>query len=115
LARVQRSRSGQGPQRQSNTARRLGVIATVWPAGQVTVLACRSTVKASRVKPPGTAGHSRIRHTIPERDDQKANRARKGTAGGRPPKFDRVRSRGRNQVERPDEPPQAVPRGGDPL
>jgi transposase len=100
LARVQRSRSGQGPQRQSNTARRLGVIATVWPAGQVTVLACRSTVKASRVKPPGTAGHSRIRHTIPERDDQKANRARKGARGGRPPAFDRVRYRSRNQVER---------------
>jgi transposase len=52
------------------------------------------------VKPPGTAGRSRIRYTIPERDDQKANRARKGTAGGRPPTFDRVRSRGRNQVER---------------
>ena len=45
----QRSRSGQGPQRQSNTARRLGVIATVWPAGQVTVLACRSTAKFGRL------------------------------------------------------------------
>ena len=42
----------------------------------------------------------RIRHTIPERDDQKANRARRGAAGGRPPKFDRVRYRNRNQVER---------------
>ena len=42
----------------------------------------------------------RIRHTIPERDDQKANRARKGAAGGRPPKFDRARYRQRNQVER---------------
>jgi transposase len=42
----------------------------------------------------------RIRHTIPERDDQKANRARKGAAGGRPPTFDRVRYRNRNQVER---------------
>jgi transposase len=41
-----------------------------------------------------------IRHTIPERDDQKANRARKGAAGGRPPTFDRVRYRNRNQVER---------------
>jgi hypothetical protein len=49
LAVVQRSRSGQGPQRQSNTARRLGVIATVQPAGQVTVLACRSTAKFGRL------------------------------------------------------------------
>ncbi|MGH8833835.1 MAG: IS5 family transposase [Actinomycetes bacterium] len=41
-----------------------------------------------------------IPHTIPERDDQKANRARRGPAGGRPPAFDRVRYRNRNQVER---------------
>ena len=41
-----------------------------------------------------------IRHTIPERDDQKTHRARKGAAGGRPPAFDRVRYRNRNQVER---------------
>jgi transposase len=42
----------------------------------------------------------RIPHTIPERDDQKTNRAGKGAAGGRPPAFDRVRYRNRNQVER---------------
>jgi transposase len=42
----------------------------------------------------------RIPHTIPERDDQKANRARKGARGGRPPAFDRARYRQRNQVER---------------
>ena len=41
-----------------------------------------------------------IRHTIPERDDQKAHRARRGPRGGRPPAFDRVRYRNRNQVER---------------
>jgi transposase len=41
-----------------------------------------------------------IPHTIPEREDQKANRARKGARGGRPPRFDRVRYRTRNQVER---------------
>jgi transposase len=41
----------------------------------------------------------RIPHTIPERDDQKANRARRG-GGGRPPAFDRERYRQRNQVER---------------
>jgi transposase len=42
----------------------------------------------------------RIRHTIPERDDQKANRARRGARGGRPPAFDRKRYRQCNQVER---------------
>jgi transposase len=42
----------------------------------------------------------RIRHTIPERDDQQANRTRKGARGGRPPAFDRDRYRRRNQVER---------------
>ena len=41
-----------------------------------------------------------IPHTIPERDDQKANRARKGRRGGRPPALDRERYRQRNQVER---------------
>jgi hypothetical protein len=41
-----------------------------------------------------------ISHTIPERDDQKANRARRGRRGGRPPAFDRDRYRTRNQVER---------------
>jgi transposase len=41
-----------------------------------------------------------IAHTIPERDDQKANRVRRGSRGGRPPKFDRDRYRQRNQVER---------------
>jgi transposase len=41
-----------------------------------------------------------IRHTIPERDDQKTNRARKGARGGRPTAFDRIRYRRRNQVER---------------
>jgi transposase len=42
----------------------------------------------------------RIRHTIPERADQKAHRARRGARGGRPPAFDLDRYRRRNQVER---------------
>jgi transposase len=42
----------------------------------------------------------RIPHTIPERDDQQANRARKGAHGGRPPGFDQARYKLRNQVER---------------
>jgi transposase len=41
-----------------------------------------------------------IPHTIPEPDDQKANRARRGGRGGRPPGFDRQRYKQRNQVER---------------
>jgi transposase len=41
-----------------------------------------------------------IRATIPERRDQQAHRARRGSAGGRPPNFDRERYRGRNRVER---------------
>jgi transposase len=37
---------------------------------------------------------------IPERSDQKANRANKKAAGGRPPNFDAERYRDRNNVER---------------
>ena len=56
----------------------------------------------------------RIPHTIPERDDHRAYRARRGAPGGRPPAFDR----GRTEAQpggAADEPAQAVPRGGDPL
>jgi hypothetical protein len=38
-----------------------------------------------------------IRHTIPEREDQQANRARRGARGGRPPAFDRQRYRQRTR------------------
>lgn len=41
-----------------------------------------------------------IRHTIPERRDQRANRQRRGSRGGRPTKFDRARYSRRNEVER---------------
>lgn len=41
-----------------------------------------------------------IRVTIPERADQRANRARRGSAGGRPYAFDTTAYRGRNIVER---------------
>lgn len=41
-----------------------------------------------------------IRHTIPERDDQVARRKAKGSAGGRPPDFDKAVYRQRNVVER---------------
>lgn len=37
---------------------------------------------------------------IPEKDDQKANRARKGSAGGRPVSYDRATYKRRNVVER---------------
>jgi transposase len=41
-----------------------------------------------------------IAHTIPEKRDQQAQRLRRGSAGGRPPTFDRDRCRQRNVVER---------------
>jgi transposase len=41
-----------------------------------------------------------IRATIPERRDQQANRARRGSAGGRPPSFDPVAYKRRNVVRR---------------
>lgn len=41
-----------------------------------------------------------IKATIPEKTDQQANRRRRGSAGGRPPAFDRERYRERNTVER---------------
>jgi transposase len=41
-----------------------------------------------------------IRAVIPERADQKANRVRRGRAGGRPPAFDRELYKARKVVER---------------
>lgn len=41
-----------------------------------------------------------IPHDIPEKDDQKANRARKGTRGGRPPTFRLHRYKQCNTIER---------------
>jgi transposase len=41
-----------------------------------------------------------IAHTIPERSDQQAARARRGARGGRPPRVAAVRDRQRNVVER---------------
>lgn len=41
-----------------------------------------------------------IRHVIPEKADQAANRVRRGKAGGRPPAFDKDRYKKRNTVER---------------
>ncbi|MET9862701.1 IS5 family transposase [Streptomyces smyrnaeus] len=41
-----------------------------------------------------------IRAVIPERADQRANRTRRGRAGGRPPSFDREAYKQRNTVER---------------
>jgi transposase len=41
-----------------------------------------------------------IKATVPECRDQIANRARRASGGGRPPRFDKVAYRGRNVVER---------------
>ena len=45
-------------------------------------------------------GRRSIKITIPERDDQKAGRARRGSVGGRPRTFDSQAYKGRNVVER---------------
>lgn len=42
----------------------------------------------------------RIKHTIPEGKNQRANRRRRGSAGGRPAGFGAERYRRRNEVER---------------
>ena len=42
----------------------------------------------------------RIPHDIPEKDDQIANRLRKGPRGGRPPTFRPQRYKQRNHIER---------------
>ncbi|MFG2408298.1 IS5 family transposase [Streptomyces brevispora] len=42
----------------------------------------------------------RIKHTIPEPKDQRANRQRRGSRGGRPTSFDREIYKRRNEVER---------------
>ncbi|MGW5689239.1 IS5/IS1182 family transposase, partial [Nonomuraea sp. NPDC003754] len=42
----------------------------------------------------------KIRHIIPEPRDQRANRRRRGSAGGRPVGFDAERYKKRNVVER---------------
>ncbi|WP_416371354.1 IS5 family transposase [Streptomyces sp. ID05-18] len=41
-----------------------------------------------------------VRHTIPEKTDSQAARLRKGSAGGRPPAFNKDRYKKRNTVER---------------
>jgi transposase len=41
-----------------------------------------------------------IRHVIPEKSDSRAVRLRKGSAGGRPPRFDPNRYAKRNTIER---------------
>jgi transposase len=41
-----------------------------------------------------------IRHVIPEKSDQAANRRKRGKCGGRPPGFDKERYKKRNVVER---------------
>jgi transposase len=44
--------------------------------------------------------HRKITAIIPERTDQRNNRSRKGSRGGRPPNFDAERYKRRNQIER---------------
>ena len=63
----------------------------------VRVLADKAyTAKANRDYLTGRG----IKVTIPEREDQKNNRVRRGSAGGRPRSFDTEIYKGRNVVER---------------
>lgn len=41
-----------------------------------------------------------IKHTVPEPEDQRANRQRRGSRGGRPAGFDKEKYKRRNEVER---------------
>jgi hypothetical protein len=56
-----------------------------------------------------------LSHTIPERADQQANRARRGRQGGRPCGLDRDGYRHRNTVERDWKQTQALGRHCDPV
>jgi transposase len=47
-----------------------------------------------------TLRRRQIKHTIPEPRDQRANRRRRGSRGGRPTGFDKTAYRRRNEVER---------------
>jgi len=69
-----------------------------WPAAGAAQLPGRR----QGLQQPGQPGRAarRIAHTIPERDDQRAHRRRRGRQGGRPVGFCREQYRRRNQVER---------------
>ena len=58
LSRVQRCRSGQPRQARPKVTIRVRLIGLVTPFGQVAVPAASSTVKSSRVNPPGMARRS---------------------------------------------------------
>jgi transposase len=95
------------PGQDADTSQLVGLVDAVWvarPGGRGrprTRVAHLTGDKASSSRANRAALRARhIRHTIPERADQQANRARKGAQGGRPPAFDRERYRQRNQVER---------------
>lgn len=49
---------------------------------------------------PPVAARTGIPHTIPERADVRASRARQGSRGGRPPNFNAAQYKDRNRVER---------------
>ena len=58
-------------------------------------------IRRTRIPPPAPhCASARIKHAIPERDDQITRRKAKGSAGGRPPSFDGEIYKQRNTVER---------------
>jgi transposase len=62
--------------------------------------ACLPTRRTAAAPTAHTCAAAESRATIPERRDQQANRARRGSRGGRPPAFDKVAYKRRNVVER---------------
>ena len=74
-----------------------------------------STTPVVRSKTTERNSSPSIGFTSPERRDQIAHRAAKGSCGGRPPAFDPDLYASRNVVERCFQPAQAVPGSGHPL
>jgi len=70
------------------------------PAGPRTPLRLLADKAYSHPSTRQVLRRRRIAHTIPERSDQKARRQVKGSAGGRPPAFDKDLYKLRNTVER---------------
>jgi transposase len=100
------------------------LVTRITPGQAADTTALLELLDAVRVPRPGGVGRPRVRpdhlvadkayssranraglrarhipHTVPERDDQRSHRQRRGRLGGRPPAFRPERYRCRNQVE----------------
>jgi hypothetical protein len=90
-------------------ARRAGAVRAVGPGLRpVPALAVRRHLEADLRTGAGRS-RCRIRCTTPEKADQVRNRKKRGSRGGRPPKFDEADYKERHAVECGDQSPQAPP------